>query len=402
MSAINTIGDGFRSRVSQESCSVEGLRGFPIKLQFSDFQNVSEEPSFQFRPLFQARPVWSYDAERGAFDNGAYAQSTFYMQGKTYNVAAVRVANRGTHWADVQIAELQVWGKNADGNYAVICIPILDGSPNTEGFNLEKMFKADGAVDLIKVFPQGDDVNMYSYVSCNPYVAVDKAYKPVSYGSTNVHVLFFARWISVTENVYKNFVDNKSRPCGIPIELVPSEYVYSEYMETDVGRSVKITKVFDTTTELKKRTMFKKVGFQASDEKKQEGTAKVFDLNVNSIVNDTYVFDSSKAEDLSTYLEKKKQEKEKQKEKEMAVPTEPVFTLGGMARTIGIILGVLALIVVAGFIWKWYRKPFVVMSGPELAPGPALAPGLKSAPGSVVETVVENAIENAIETATPL
>jgi hypothetical protein len=393
---------------------VEGLRGFPIKLQFSDFQNVSEEPSFQFRPLFQARPVWSYDAERGAFDNGAFAQSTFYMQGKTYAVAAVRVANRGTHWADVQIAELQVWGKNADGNYAVICIPILEGSPNTEGFNLEKMFKADGAVDLIKVFPQGDDVNMYSYVSCNPYVAVDKAYKPVSYGSTNVHVLFFARWISVTDNVYKNFVDNKSRPCGIPIELVPNEYVYSEYMETDIGRSVKITKVFDTTAELKKRTIFKKVGFQALDEKKQEGTAKVFDLNVNSMVNDTYVFDSSKAEDLSTYLEKKKQEKEKQKEKEMAVPTEPVFTLGGMASTIGIILGVLALIIVAGFIWKWYRKPFVVMSGSALAPGLESAPGSALAPGSTLapisglksasalETVVENAIENAIETATPL
>ena len=361
MSKINTIGDGFRSRVSQESCSVEGLRGFPIKLQFSDFQNVSEEPSFQFRPLFQARPVWTYDLVRGSFDNGAFSQSTFYMQGKTYTVAAVRVANRGTHWTDMQIAELQVWGKNAEGNYSVICIPILGGSPNTEGFNLEKMFKGDGAVDLVKVFPQGDDVNIYSYVSCNPYVAVDKAYKPVSYGSTNIHVLFFARWISVTDDVYKKYVDNKLRPAGIPIELVPKEYIYNEYMETDVARSVKMTKVFDTTAEMKKRTVFKKTGFQVSEDGKKDRVLKVFEVNEKSLTDNAYVFDTAKAEDLSTYIQNKNEEKQKQKEKEMEVPAEPLFTLGGMAHTIGVVLGVIALLVIGGFLWKWYRRPLVSM-----------------------------------------
>lgn len=391
MSKINTIGDGFQSRASQDSCSVEGLRGFPVKLTYSDFNNVSEEPSFQFRPLFQARPVWSYDSARGSFDNGAYAQSTFYMQGKTYNVAAVRVANRGTHWADVQIPELQVWGQNSEGSYAVICIPLIRGSPNMEGFNLERMFKGDGAVDLLNVFPKGDDVNIYFYVSCNPYVAVDKDYKPVSYGSTNVHVIFFARWIALEEDMYKKYVENSIRPAGIPIELVPKDTVYSEYMETDTARTVKITKVFDTTAELKKRTVYKKVGF-GSGESCKKTDVKVFEVSAESLKDGAYVADMNKAEDLGAFLEEqRKQEEKKRQGLSPVIPKEPAITPGGLARTIGVILGVLALILIGGFIWKWYRRPLVEMYPLVVPSVPAVAPAVAPA---VMPTVAPNPVSS--------
>lgn len=357
-----TVGDILRT---QNPCNTDGLQGFPVKIDYRDFASITDEPSFQFRPQFQAGAVWSYDAERGEFDDGAYGQSSFYMQGKHYRVGAVRVVNRGTHWQwDIgHIPELQVWGVAVEGGgLAVVCIPIVRGAASNEGIFFRSMCEGGATVDLASVFPQGDGINMYYYVSCNPYVQVDKKYVPLSATAsfTNVNVLLFTMPLRVTDDVFDKYVSNVIRADGFPRALVPSNAVYNDLMETDVAQTVKMTRTVDTSLELKKKSVFRKRGFTIPVAR-PAGAVKVFQVSEASLVDGTYRADLENAESLESYSTRKKSVAE-----ETAVklpPIEPVITPGKIALYVGVGLGLLVLLLIgiAGFYyWKRVFIPPIV------------------------------------------
>jgi hypothetical protein len=89
---------------------------------------------------------------------------------------------------------------------------------------------------------------------------------------------------------------------------------------------------------------------------------KVFEVSEESLKDGAYVADMNKAEDLGAFLEERQKEEEKKRQGlSPVIPKEAAITPGGLARTIGVFLGVLALILIGGFIWKWYRRPLVEM-----------------------------------------
>ncbi len=344
---------------TQTACSSDGLQGFPVKIESRDFIGAVDEPSFQFRPQFQAGAVWSYDAQKGEFDDGAYQQSTFYIKGKHYRIVSVRVVNRGTHRQsnNVYVPELQVWGEDTvDGALSVICIPISRNFMSNQGMFFRGMCVGETTVDLGAVFPQGEDVNMFYYVSCNPYVLVDNKYNPLKVGSNNVFVLFFEKEIGVGSDIFDRFVSNNVRSNGFPKKIVPANAIYNELMEMDVARTVKMTKMIDITQERKKNKIFRKKGFIIAGTKKANATVKVFEVSEESLINGTYKTDIEKSEGIDTYAERKKAETEASAVKLPAV--EPVITPGKIAMILGGILGGIVLILIGMTVFYYGKRLF--------------------------------------------
>jgi hypothetical protein len=355
-----TVSEALRSREGQSVCSTEGLQGFPIKIDFRDFASITEEPTFQLRPKFQAASVWSYDAKKGEFDDGAFSQSSFYMQGKHYRIMFIKVVNRGTHWqwGAEHIAELQVWGVTGEKEYGVICIPIMSGSKNDMGMYFESMCAGSVTTDLGRVFPQGDNVNMYFYVSCNPYVLVGKNYVPLNVGSTNVHVVFFTQPIAIAADIYKKYVTNNIRPSGFPLKIMPPGVVYNDLMETDAARTVKMTKMYDTTLDKKKLSIFKKRGFTIPGVKgAAPSSVKVFQVSEESLENGTYKADLEAAQDADSYSAKLKARREAEKVK--IDPPSAFIQPGTMSRLIGSIIGIVFLVLIIMAIWYYMKRAFI-------------------------------------------
>lgn len=355
-----TVSQALQNRQGQAVCSSDGLQGFPIKIEFRDFASITEESSFQLRPQFQASPVWTYDVTKGEFDDGAFNQSSFYMQGKHYRIVFIKVVNRGTHmqWGTEHTAELQVWGMTAEKEYGVICIPILFGAKNDMGMYFETMCAGSMTVDLGRVFPQGEGVNMYFYVSCNPYVLVSKDYVPKTVGSTNVHVVFFTQPIAVTNDVYTKYVINNIRPSGFPLKIMPPGVVYNDLMETDTARTVKMTKIYDTTLDKKKRSIFKKRGFTIPGAKgAAPSSVKIFQVSEESLENGTYKADIEAAQDADSYSAKLKARREAEKSK--LEPPKAFIQPGTITAIIGSIIGIVFLVLIIMVIWYYMKRGFI-------------------------------------------
>ena len=362
-----TVTDALQSREGQSVCSADGLQGFPIKIEFSDFTSIKDEPSFQLRPQFQAGSVWSYDAMKGEFDDGAFSQSSFYMQGKHYRIVFIKVVNRGTHlqWGAEHIAELQIWGVTGEKEYGVICIPILSGSKNDMGMYFESMCAGSVTADLGRVFPQGEAITMYFYVSCNPYVLVDKKYVPQTVGSTNVHVVFFTQPIGVAADVYKKYVTNNIRASGFPLKIMPAGQVYNDLMETDSARTVKMTKMYDTTLDKKKRSIFKKRGFTIAGPKGEPTSVKVFQVSEESLENGTYKADIEAAQDADSYSAKLKARREAEKSK--LEPPKALIQPGTITTIIGSIIGIVFLVLIIMIIWYYMKRAFIPVADASLS-----------------------------------
>ena len=349
-----TVSDALRS---QTVCNTEGLQGFPVKINYTDMASITDEPAFQFRPQFQAGSVWSYDAAKGEFDDGAYGQSSFYMQGKHYRVVSVRVVNHGTHRQiyNKPEPELQIWGTNTNGEgLAVVCIPIARVFMTNEGMFFRGMCAGETTVDLGGVFPQGGDITMFSYVSCNPYVLVDKKYTPLNVGSTNVSVLFFEKAIGVGAAVYDDYVVNNVRANGFPMKIVPANAVYNDLMETDVGKTVKMTKTVDMSAEQKKKKIFRKKGFVIPGTKKTLAGVKVLEVSEESLVDGTYKTDIENSEDIDTYAVRKQADA---KASAVEIPiVEPIITPGKVAAIIGGILGLIVLLLIGMGIYYYGKR----------------------------------------------
>jgi hypothetical protein len=350
-----TMSDALRS---QTVCNTEGLQGFPVKIDSRDFVSATDEQAFQFRPQFQAGSVWSYDAAKGEFDDGAYGQSSFYIQGKHYRIVSVRVVNRGTHRQSNgggYVPEFQVWGENIlNGDLSVMCIPIVRGSTTNEGMFFRGMCVGETTVDLGAVFPQGEGVNMYYYVSCNPYVLVDKKYTPIRVGSSNVFVLLFEKEIGVGADVFDRYVSNNVRANGLPIKLVPDNAIYNDLMETDVGKTVKMTKTVDMSAEQKKKKIFRKKGFVIPGAKKSTAGVKVLEVSEESLVDGTYKTDIENSEDIDTYAARKQADA---KASAVEIPiVEPIITPGKIAAIIGGILGLIVLLLIGMGIYYYGKR----------------------------------------------
>jgi hypothetical protein len=352
MTSIN-IETAFKSADYQKVCSAAGLRGFPIYMTQKTFADAPTEQNYRLRPQFQQAGLWTYNAKTGTFDDGSFANSTYVLQGKQYKVAHIRIANRKTHHGDT--AELNIWatttgtgsGSAAD-TYSLIAIPIVSGAASPQGLKLQHMLRGSATASLEDIFPEGDNINVYFYTSCAPYVNVDQKYKPLSYGSATINVAFFNYPIVLDDATYRGLINNTIKPAGIPIGLVGKRAVFSELMETDTNNTVKIIKAFDISEQVKAQTIRKKTGFRLSKDKKQD--YKVFEVDPTKLADkNTYKVDLEDSEDLDSYL--KRTDKGQQ-----AIADESTIGPGTIARWLGIALGVVLGIALVLMFWHFFRK----------------------------------------------
>lgn len=349
MTSIN-IETAFKSADYQKVCSAAGLRGFPIYMTQKTFADAPTEQNYRLRPQFQQAGLWTYNAKTGTFDDGSFANSTYVLQGKQYKVAHIRIANRKTHHGDT--AELNIWATTASAGaadtYSLIAIPIVSGAASPQGLKLQHMLRGSATASLEGIFPEGDNINVYFYTSCAPYVTVDQKYKPLSYGSATINVAFFNYPIVLDGMDYYYSIDNTIKPAGIPIGLVGKRAVFSELMETDTNNTVKIVKAFDISEQVKAQTIRKKTGFRLSKDKKQD--YKVFEVDPTKLADkNTYKVDLEDSEDLDSYL--KRTGKEPQ-----AIADESTIGPGTIARWLGIALGVVLGVGLVLMFWHFFRK----------------------------------------------
>ena len=349
MTSIN-IETAFKSADYQKVCSSAGLRGFPIYMTQKTFADAPTEQNYRLRPQFQQAGLWTYNAKTGTFDDGSFANSTYVLQGKQYKVAHIRIANRKTHHGDT--AELNIWATTASAGaadtYSLIAIPIVSGAASPQGLKLQHMLRGSATASLEDIFPEGDNINVYFYTSCAPYVTVDQKYKPLSYGSATINVAFFNYPIMLDDVTYRGLINNTIKPAGIPIGLVGKRAVFSELMETDTNNTVKIVKAFDISEQVKAQTIRKKTGFRLSKDKKQD--YKVFEVDPTKLADkNTYKVDLEDSEDLDSYL--KRTGKEPQE-----IADESTIGPGTIARWLGIALGVVLGVGLVLMFWHFFRK----------------------------------------------
>lgn len=346
----DTIENGFKSKNSQDTCDANGLRGFPISLTWKNFNDAREEPNFRFRPQFQGRQVWTYTSKIGSFDDGAFSSSSFYLQGNTYNVKAVHICNSETHTGS---SEIQIWGMNEHANYAVINVPIVPASTTSEGLALQKMFEQTEFTSLSDILPQGDHINTYYYTSCNPYVGVDANYKPQTYGSINITTVFFSKPIGLNQEEYARYVSNTVKACGIPINIVQSSWIFNEYTGTDVRQTVKMTKRFDISDQMKSKTVFKKRGFQIPG-KAGAKEYKVVEIDPTKIKDpSTFIADLDNSEDIGDFMKKQGEN-----------PVIPEIPYDGIKpRNIAVLIGTIIGWIIAFLLlmatWYYGKKLFI-------------------------------------------
>lgn len=383
MSAVN-IENAFKSKDYQKQCDANGLRGFPIYMTQKTYADAKLEPNYRLRPQFQQPSLWTYDMKTGAFDDGAFTNSTYVLQGKHYRIAHIRVVNRKGHHEGT--AELNIWATtsaSANQTYSLLAIPIVPGSASTQGLKLRDMLAGSKPASLEDIFPQGDDINVYFYTTCVPYVNVGKDYKPLSYASASINVAFFNYPIVLDGDVYKRLVDNTTKSMGIPKELVGNQAVFSELLETDTHNTVKIVKTYDISEQMKAETIRKKVGFRLSKDKKQD--YKVFEVDPTKLADkDTYKVDLEEGEDLDSYL--------KRTAKPAAVAEESTIGPGTIARWLGWLLGIVLGVGLVLLLWYILKKLYAGTFGPApaLVLAQAPAPALAQAP---VKTLVEAPVQ---------
>jgi hypothetical protein len=346
MTSIN-IETAFKSADYQKVCSAAGLRGFPIYMTQKTFADAPTEQNYRLRPQFQQAGLWTYNAKTGTFDDGSFTNSTYVLQGKQYKVAHIRIANRKTHHGDT--AELNIWATTGSADtYSLIAIPIVSGAASPQGLKLQHMLRGSATASLEDIFPEGDNINVYFYTSCAPYVSVDQKYKPLSYGSATINVAFFNYPIMLDDATYKGLINNTIKPAGIPIGLVGKRAVFSELMETDTNNTVKIVKAFDISEQVKAQTIRKKTGFRLSKDKKQD--YKVFEVDPTKLADkNTYKVDLEDSEDLDSYL--KRTDKGPQ-----TIADESTIGPGTIARWLGIALGVVLGVGLVLMFWHFFRK----------------------------------------------
>ena len=366
MSAVN-IENAFKSKDYQKQCDANGLRGFPIYMTQKTYADAKLEPNYRLRPQFQQPSLWTYNRKTGGFDDGSFTNSTYVLQGKHYRIEHIRVVNRKGHHEGK--AELNIWAK-ADQTYSVLAIPIVPGSATTQGLKLRDMLSGSAPASLEDIFPQGDDINVYFYTTCVPYVNVDTTYKPLSYASVSINVAFFNYPIVVDGDVYNRLINNTTKAMGIPKELVGDQAVFSELLETDTHNTVKIVKTYDISEQMKAETIRKKTGFRLSKDKKQD--YKVFEVDPTKLADkDTYKVDLEEGEDLDSYL--------KRNAKPVAVADESTIGPGTIARWLGWLLGIVIGVGLLMLLWYILRKFYVgVMGNGETAP--VLAPAQVKVP----------------------
>lgn len=363
--STKNIETAFKSADYQKVCSAAGLRGFPIYMTQKTFADVPTEQNYRLRPQFQQAALWTYTAKTGTFDDGSFANSTYVLQGKQYKIAHIRIANRKTHHGDT--AELNIWATTSQNTdtYSLIAIPIVPGTASPQGLKLQHMLRGSATSSLENIFPQGDEINVYFYTTCAPYVSVDAKYKPLSYGSATINVAFFNYPIMLDDATYKALIGNTIKPAGIPIGLVGKRAVFSELMETDTNNTVKIVKAFDISEQVKAQTIRKKTGFRLSKDKKQD--YKVFEVDPTKLADkDTYQVDLEDSEDLDTYLKRTGKETK-------VIADESTIGPGTIARWLGIALGVVLGVGLVLMFWHYFRKLYA-------GPGPAQAQALAQVP----------------------
>jgi hypothetical protein len=346
----DAIGVAFQSADLEKTCSTSGIRGYPLDITWKNFGAATKDQSLRFRPQFGGRSWWAYDETKGLISNYQNSASSYYLQGKTYDVAAMRIVTETTHYKGV--AELNIWGVNHTYNaYSVIVIPIVGGSTTNEGLKLEHMLNGSGSVSVQDIFPQGDNVNIYYYSTCAPYVDMGPS-GPKGYGGLNINVVFFAYPLYISTELYRRLIANNIKAAGIPISIIQPSWVFSPIKEVDTHNTVKIGQVFNNSDELKAKTIFRKDGFIIP---KTAGAKnyKVFEVDANSLKNNNYVANLDGSQNLEDYLQGVNQP-------EIAdIPEgEGGIRPRSIARTIGYVLGVIIVIVIGMLIWYVGKKAF--------------------------------------------
>jgi hypothetical protein len=346
----DAIGVAFQSADLEKTCSTSGIRGYPLDITWKNFGAATKDQSLRFRPQFGGRSWWAYDETKGLISNYQNSASSYYLQGKTYDVAAIRIVTETTHYKGV--AELNIWGVNHTYNaYSVIVIPIVGGSTTNEGLKLEHMLNGSGSVSVQDIFPQGDNVNIYYYSTCAPYVDMGPS-GPKGYGGLNINVVFFAYPLYISTELYRRLIANNIKAAGIPISIIQPSWVFSPIKEVDTHNTVKIGQVFNNSDELKAKTIFRKDGFIIP---KTAGAKnyKVFEVDANSLKNNNYVANLDGSQNLEDYLQGVNQP-------EIAdIPEgEGGIRPRSIARTIGYVLGVIIVIVIGMLIWYVGKKAF--------------------------------------------
>jgi hypothetical protein len=344
----DAIGDAFQSADLEKTCSTSGIRGYPLDITWKNFGAATKDQSLRFRPQFGGRSWWAYDETKGLISNYQNSASSYYLQGKTYDVAAIRIVTETTHYKGV--AELNIWGVNHTYNaYSVIVIPIIGGSTTNEGLKLEHMLNGSGSVSVQDIFPQGDNVNIYYYSTCAPYVDMGPS-GPKGYGGLNINVVFFAYPLYISTELYRRLITNNIKAAGIPISIIQPSWVFSPIKEVDIHNTVKIGQVFNNSDELKAKTIFRKDGFIIP---KTAGAKnyKVFEVDANSLKNNNYAANLDGSQNLEDYLQGVNQP-------EIADIPEGGIRPRSIARTIGYVLGVIIVIVIGMLIWYVGKKAF--------------------------------------------
>ena len=369
----DAIGVAFQSADLEKTCPTSGIRGFPLDITWKNFGVATKDDSLRFRPQFGGPSWWAYDATKGLISNYQNSASSYYLQGKTYDVAAMRIVTETTHYKGV--AELNIWGVNHTYNaYSVIVIPIIGGSTSNEGLKLEHMLNGSGSVSVQDIFPQGDNVNIYYYSTCAPYVDMGPS-GPKGYGGLNINVVFFAYPLYISTELYRRLITNNIKAAGIPMSIIQPSWVFSPIKEVDTHNTVKIGQVFNNSDELKAKTIFRKNGFTIPKTAGAKGY-KVFEVDANSLKNNNYVANLDGSQNLEDYLQGVNQP-------EIAdIPEgEGGIRPRSIARTIGYVLGVIIVIVIGMLIWYVGKKAFTYFGGAgagagsvDVASGPSPTP----------------------------
>jgi hypothetical protein len=380
----DAIGVAFQSADLEKTCPTSGIRGFPLDITWKNFDAASKDDSLRFRPQFGGPSWWAYDATKGLISNYQNSASSYYLQGKTYDVAAMRIVTETTHYRGV--AELNIWGVNHTYNaYSVIVIPIIGGSTTNEGLKLEHMLNGSGSVSVQDIFPQGDNVNIYYYSTCAPYVDMGSS-GPKGYGGLNINVVFFAYPLYISTELYRRLISNSMKAAGIPISIIQPSWVFSPIKEVDIHNIVKIGQVFGNSDELKAKTIFRKNGFTIPKAAGAKGY-KVFEVDANTLKNGNYVANLDGSQNLEDYLQGVNRPEE-------IAPPESIVKPRSIARTIGIVLGVIILIVISMALWYVGKKVFTYFAGAgsgadgsvDVAPAPAPGPGPGPTPAGLQPT----------------
>ena len=221
---------------------------------------------------------------------------------------------------------------------------------------------------------------------------------PKGYGSLNINVVFFAYPLYISRELYRRLIDNSTKAAGIPISIIEPSWVFSPIKEVDTHNTVKIGQVFDNSDELKAKTIFRKNGFTIPKAAGAKGY-KVFEVDANSLKGGNYVANLDGSQNLEDYLQGVNPPEE-------IAPPESILKPRSVARTIGVVLGVIILIVIGMALWYVGKKIFTYFaeggsgsnssSSPGPGPGPGANPGANPGSSSAAKSVANTSANPTI------